>query len=135
MAFYKLDVKIISREKGGCVTRAAAYRAGERIRDERTRKVHNWASRDDVVHKEILLPSKFSASAAMDWARNRATLWNEVERTDLRNARLAREVLVILPWELTATQRVQLARRFGRVGRTLFRGCRCDRTPTAPQLK
>ena len=33
MAFYKFDVKIFSRGKGGCVTRAAAYRAGERIRD------------------------------------------------------------------------------------------------------
>jgi hypothetical protein len=113
MAFYKLDVKIFSRAKGGCVTKAAAYRAGERIRDERTRTPHNFAFREDVVHKEILLPSHFSASAHMDWARDRATLWNEVERTDLRNPRLAREVLVVLPTELTATQRVQLARRFG----------------------
>jgi hypothetical protein len=113
MAIYKLDVKIVSRGKGGCVTRAAAYRAGERIRDERTRTPHNFAYREDVVHKEILLPSRFSASADMDWARDRATLWNEVERTARRNGRLAREVLVVLPAELTATQRVQLARRFG----------------------
>src|SRR5271167_3337241 len=113
MAFYMLSVEIFSRAKGACATRAAAYRAGERIRDERTREIHNWASRDDVVHKEILLPSKFSASADMDWARDRATLWNEVEHTDLRNARVAREVLVVLPEELTATQRVQLTRRFG----------------------
>jgi hypothetical protein len=113
MAFYWLNVKVFSRDKGGCVTRAAAYRAGERIRDERTRVVHNYSSRDDVVHKEILLPSQFSGSAQMDWARDRASLWNSVEGTDRRNARLAREVLVVLPVELAATQRVQLARRFG----------------------
>jgi hypothetical protein len=113
MAFYMLDVKIISREKGGCATRAAAYRAGERIRDERTRTPHDFTYREDVVHKEILLPSRFSASTDMDWARDRATLWNEVELTARRNGRLAREVLVVLPVELTASQRVQLARRFG----------------------
>jgi hypothetical protein len=113
MAFYMLYVKTFSRGNGGCATRLAAYRAGERIRDERTRLIYNWAYRDDVVHKEILLPSRFSASADLDWARDRATLWNEVERTDRSNARVAREVLVILPAELTAPQRVQLARGFG----------------------
>ena len=113
MAFYWLNVKIFSRDKGGCVTRAAAYRAGERIRDERTQVWHNYSSRDDVVHEEILLPSQFSGSAQMDWARDRASLWNLVESTPRRNARLAREVLVVLPMELSATQRVQLARRFG----------------------
>jgi MobA/MobL family len=74
MAFYMLNVEIFSRGKGSCVTRLAAYRAGERIRDERTRSVYNWAYRDDVVHKEILLPSRFSARPDMDWARNRAGL-------------------------------------------------------------
>lgn len=49
----------------------------------------------------------------MDWARDRSTLWNSVEQTDSRIARLGREVLVVLPAELTAAQRVQLARRFG----------------------
>jgi hypothetical protein len=113
MAFYKLDVKIFSRGKGGCVTRAAAYRAGERIRDERTGHVDDWVTREDVVHKEIMLPSQFAGSAAMDWARDRATLWNCVERTDSPIARLGRDVMVVLPAELTAAQRVQLARRYG----------------------
>jgi hypothetical protein len=114
MAYYMLSVKIFSRGKGGCATRAAAYRAGERIRDERTRSTHNFEYREDVVHKEILLPSQFSSSPEMDWARDRATLWNQVESTDRRNARVAREILVVLPPELTPTQRVQLVRGFAR---------------------
>lgn len=55
MAIYLLHVKPISRAKGGRVTRSAAYRAGERIRDERTRELYDFTDRDDVVHKEILL--------------------------------------------------------------------------------
>ena len=47
MAIYKLKVKTFSRGKGGCVTRLAAYRAGERIRDDRTGKIHNYANRDE----------------------------------------------------------------------------------------
>jgi hypothetical protein len=113
MAVYKIDVKVISRGKGGCVTRSAAYRAGECIRDDRTGQFFRFAHRDDVVYKEVLLPSEFSGNASMDWARDRATLWNSVERTSLRNARLGREVMVVLPGELSAPQRVQLARRFG----------------------
>jgi MobA/MobL family len=113
MAIYLLNVKPFSRRKGGRVTRAAAYRAGERIRDERTGQTYNFSFREDVVHKEILLPAQFAGNAAMDWARDRPTLWNCVERTNFRVARLGRDVMVVLPAELTATQRVQLARRFG----------------------
>ena len=51
----------------------------------------------------------------MNWARDRATLWNAVERAGLRkNARLAREVLVLLPPELTASHRTELALKFSR---------------------
>ena len=33
------------------------YRAGERIRDERTSEVYDHSDRDDVAHKEVVLPS------------------------------------------------------------------------------
>jgi MobA/MobL family/Phage integrase family len=112
MAIYLLQVKTFGRARGGRATREAAYRAGERIRDERTREVYNWSKRNDVVLKEIALPSQFSADAALDWARDRATLWNAAEQTNRRNACLAREVLVLLPPELTPAQRAHLVRRF-----------------------
>ena len=112
MPLYLLHVKTFSRARGASVTMAAAYRAGERIRDERRKKFHNYLDRDDVVYKDIILPSKFSRDATVNWARDRSTLWNTVESTSRRNARLGREVLVILPPELTPAQRAQLVRRF-----------------------
>lgn len=49
----------------------------------------------------------------MDWARDRATLWNAAEHAGKdRHSRLGREVLVILPHELGVEQRVSLARRY-----------------------
>ena len=113
MALFLLHVKTFGRAKGGRVTRAAAYRAGERIRDERTGEVYNFADRQDVAHKEILLPTQYANSPDIDWARDRAELWNAAELSgSRRNARLAREVLVILPPELAADQRTQAVRRF-----------------------
>jgi ATP-dependent exoDNAse (exonuclease V) alpha subunit len=64
------------------------------------------------MHKEIILPAQF-ADAPMDWARDRANLWNSVELGEARkNARVAREYLVVLPFELTPRQRLDLARGF-----------------------
>jgi hypothetical protein len=112
MAIYCMDVKTFGRARGGRVTRAAAYRAGECIRDERTREMYNHTDRDDVVHKEIMLPVEFAVDLSLDWARDRSILWNAAEHTNRGNARLAREVLVVLPPELTPQQRIQLVRRF-----------------------
>jgi hypothetical protein len=72
MSTYFLEVKTFGRAKGGRVTRAAAYRAGERIRDERTREVYDFSDRDDIAHKEVVLPSQLDGSVDMDWARDRA---------------------------------------------------------------
>ena len=91
---------------------AAAYRAGERLRDDRTNEVHNHSRRKDVRHSEIMLPSEL-AGENMDWARNRASLWNSVENAEARkNARVAREIQVNLPHELPQERRVELARTF-----------------------
>ncbi len=115
MAKYFLYVKVFSRGKGSRVTRAAAYRAGERIRDERTSEVYNYTGREDVLHKEIVLASELAGRTDTSWARERAALWNAAEHAGgRRNARLAREVLVTLPPELGQAQRTELARTFAR---------------------
>jgi hypothetical protein len=82
---------VFSRGKGSRVTRAAAYRAGERIRDERTGEVYNYSGREDVLHKEIVLASELAGRTDTSWARERAALWNAAEHAGgRRNARLAR---------------------------------------------
>jgi MobA/MobL family len=115
LAIFHLQIKPISRGAGRSATAAAAYRAGERIRDERTGIVHNYSRRTDVSHKEIFLPSRLHGTHG-SWATDRARLWNAAERVEQRrDARVAREYLVALPAELNAAQRVQLARAFSRL--------------------
>jgi hypothetical protein len=132
MAKYFLYVKVFSRAKGSRVTRAAAYRAGERIRDERTSEVYNYSGRKDVLHKEIVLASEFAGRTDTNWARERAALWNTAEHGTRRNARLAREVLVTLPPELEQAQRTELARTFARRLADRYR-CAIDLAVHAPR--
>jgi ATP-dependent exoDNAse (exonuclease V) alpha subunit len=114
MAVYFLYMKTFGRGSGSTATSAIAYRAGERIRDERTGRVFDHTDRQDVLHKEIVLPSKW-ADSDMSWAQDRATLWNAVEAAETRsNARVAREFLVALPAELSREQQVELTRGFSR---------------------
>lgn len=115
MAKYFLHVKTFSRGQGSSVTKAAAYRAGERIRDERSGAVHDYSDRTDVAHAEIVLPDHLEHSADMEWARDRSVLWNAVQGSGRRcNTRLGRQVLVLLPIELSPGQRVALVRGFSR---------------------
>ena len=108
-AQYHLRIKVVSRTKGARATAAAAYRAGERIRDRRMSAVDDFSDRKDVVYKEIVLPAEWDNCAEMSWARDRETLWNTAELTNKRcDARVAREVLVLLPYEMTPGQRVEL---------------------------
>jgi len=113
MANYFLHVKIFGRGKGSKVTKAAAYRAGERIHDERTSALYNYTSRTDVAHAEIVLPTEYADRVDMEWALDRSTLWNAAEHAGRQwNSRLAREILVHVPPELTPAQRTHLVRTF-----------------------
>jgi len=112
MAVYFLNMKTFGRAAGSSAASAAAYRAGERIRDERTGRIYDHSERLDVLHKEIVLPSQF-ADEDMAWARDRSNLWNSAESAETRgNARVAREYLIALPVELSPPQRLELVRGF-----------------------
>jgi ATP-dependent exoDNAse (exonuclease V) alpha subunit len=112
MASYFLNLKTFGRSNGSSAPGAAAYRAGERIRDERTGRTYDHTDRQDVLHKEILLPSEYHGKD-IGWAMDRANLWNAAEAAERRsNARVAREILVALPVELDTDGRVGLARSF-----------------------
>ncbi|MHB8815681.1 MAG: MobQ family relaxase [Steroidobacteraceae bacterium] len=116
MAMFRLDIRPVARSAGRTATAAAAYRAGERMRDERTGVLYNHSRREDVLHKEIFLPSKLDRpDAGMEWARDRSRLWNTAEKAEHQsNSRVAREYQVALPPELSAERRVALARTFSR---------------------
>ena len=114
LAIYHFHISSVGRSAGRRATAAAAYRAGERLRDERSGREYNYSRRKDVLHTEIFLPSHL-AGAADAWAASRERLWNTAERAEKQsNSRVAREYLVSLPHELNTGQQVALARALSR---------------------
>ena len=114
MADYRLQAKIIGRSTGQSAVAAAAYRAGERILDERTGVMKDYSRKSGVLDTLILTPNN-----AAEWLRARARLWNDVEHREDKSTRrstaqLAREIQISLPHELTHQQRVELACDFVR---------------------
>ena len=110
MALYHFSAKVIGRSTGRSAVAAAAYRAAERLHDERLDCDHDFTAKAGVVHSEILLPE----GAPERWL-DRATLWNEVEaRERQRNSQLARDVEIALPRELSRAEGIALARDFVR---------------------
>ncbi|MGH8228601.1 MAG: Ti-type conjugative transfer relaxase TraA [Steroidobacteraceae bacterium] len=110
MAIYHLSAKIISRADGRSVVAAAAYRAGESLREESTGITFDYTRKQGVAHTEIVAPE-----GAPDWVHDRLTLWNAVDRAEKRrDAQLAREIEVGLPVELDDSQQLALARDFVR---------------------
>lgn len=101
-------MSIVKRSAGQSAIAAAAYRAGQRLSDERSGVVHDYANRRGVAHAEIVLPE-----GAPEWMRDRQRLWNHAEGMEKRkDAQLAREINMALPAELTAEARLDLVRTF-----------------------
>lgn len=108
MAIYYLNVQIIGRSAGRSATGAAAYRAGERIVDERTGRVFDYTRRQGEIETEIHAPA-----GAPAWAQDRAQLWNQVEKMERRaDAQVAREIVVAFPKELNPEQQRELIRGY-----------------------
>ena len=107
MAVYHFSARTVSRSAGRSSTAAAAYRAGERIVDERTGEIHEYTRKGGVVDSLVVLPH--------GGTMNRADLWNKVEAHHKRgDATVAREFVVALPAELDPAQRQELARSYAR---------------------
>ena len=108
MAIYRLHANVVSRSQGRNIVSASAYRAGEKIHDERTGVTYDFTGKKDVVFKEIFLPDN-----SPEWMSDRAKLWNLVELNEKRkDAQLAREVQLTLPRELSIEQNSELVREF-----------------------
>lgn len=111
MAIYHCSIKSISRGKGHSATAAAAYRAGIRIEDATTGLIHDYTKKGGVRSVDMLTPKDAPA-----WASDPSTLWNAAEAAETRkNARVAREMIVALPCELSDEQRQTLACAIGQM--------------------
>jgi len=119
-------VSNISRSTGRSSVAAAAYRAGAKLRCERSGITHNssvsaaayrsgemldeydYTSKRGVVHTEILLPH----NAPMEFGM-RGVLWNAVEQSEKRcNSRTARDIDVALPVEFNRADQINLMRDY-----------------------
>jgi ATP-dependent exoDNAse (exonuclease V) alpha subunit len=111
MAIFHLNAKVISRGKGQSAIAAAAYRSGERLRDEQADEQKFYKARAErIMFTDIMAPKD-----APEWAHDRNQLWNQAERAEKRkDAQLAREIEISLPHELTEQQREWLVKDFAR---------------------
>jgi len=108
MAIYHFTSKIIARGSGKSSVASAAYRAGEKLYDERQNKIVDYTRKQDVMFKEIFIPE-----GAPKWMADREKLWNVVEKIERRkDAQLAREIHFSLPRELSKEQNIELAKEF-----------------------
>lgn len=109
MSIFHLTVRSVSRASGRSAVAAAAYRAGERLTNDRDGRTHDYTNKP-VVEAFILAPPD-----APEWSRDRARLWNAVEAAEKRkDAKVAREYELALPAEVDAAERRRLAEAFGR---------------------
>ncbi|MGL5144881.1 MAG: MobA/MobL family protein, partial [Acinetobacter junii] len=107
MAIYHCSTKTINRSSGRTAVASSAYRAGEKLKDERTGLTHDFTRKDGVTHTEIV--------SNLDIAIDRSQLWNLAEKSENRkDARTAREWVIALPDELDADQRKDLAKAFAK---------------------
>ena len=110
MAIYHCSIKIISRGGGKSAVAAAAYRAGEKIRNDFDGQTHDYTRKRGIAHSEIMLPDNAPAEY-----KDRAVLWNAVEKIEkAKNSQLAREIEIALPVELNYMQNLNLVREYVR---------------------
>ena len=72
MAIFHLTAKVISRGKGQSAIAAAAYRSGERLRDEQADEQKFYQARAERIEFTAIMAPK----DAPDWAQDRNQLWN-----------------------------------------------------------
>lgn len=88
---FHLHAKPVKRSAGRSVVAAAAYRAGDDLEHDGNK--HLYSKRSGVLSAKIITPK-----GAPEWAKDRNTLWNKVEKSEKRkDAQLAREIVISLP--------------------------------------
>lgn len=88
----------VQRAAGQSAVAGAAYRAGERLFDERQERVADFSRRSGDVRETLIL----TPEGAPAWASDRSALWNAAEVAEKRkDGRPARDVQLGLAWELS----------------------------------
>lgn len=107
MAIYHLSLKEMRRSQGRSSVAAAAYRLGEKMKDERIGKTFNYSKKSGIIDKFFILPN-----GAKNF-QNTSHFWNEAERSENRkNSVVAREIIINLPYEISDQQRSELVKKF-----------------------
>lgn len=108
MAIYHLSFKAVSRAKGHSAVSKSAYRAAEKLHDQRLDKTFDFSKKSDVFYKEIISPDN-----KPEFLKDREKLWNHVEASEKRkDARPANEIEVSLPKELSYEQNINLVKEY-----------------------
>lgn len=108
MAIYHFSVDVIQRSKGESSVAASAYRAGEKITDERTGEIHDYTKKENCDYNEILLPDNAPEAYA-----DRGALWNAVEKKERRgDAQVCRSIDMALPNKMPEKLQEHLLREF-----------------------
>lgn len=109
MAIFHLTMRMFTRSKNHSAVKASAVRAGVDLFRDETNHTFKYSKREKLVeHEKILLP-KNAPSKYMD----REVLWNDAERHDTRkNSRVAREIQVALPHEISVEDMIKLCERY-----------------------
>jgi hypothetical protein len=103
MAIAFVRANPISRQKGQSVVASAAYRACEKLYDERREKIQDYTKKGGHVDGGLILPDGVKLT--------REELWNAVEAFEKRiDARLSKEILVALPKELSVEENIALSK-------------------------
>lgn len=117
MAIYHLRVKEFSISRGQSAVAAVAYRRAANLLNEATGQWLSYSNKPHVVHSEFAIPE-----GSPNWVKDLSVLpgnkasqkfWSQVEHHNTRaNSRLANEVVLALPVELSVEQNIDLIRQF-----------------------
>ena len=109
MAIFSMHVSNVSRASGGSALAALSYIASVKTRDERTgERFGGYGRRERVERTGVMLPH----GAPREW-EDAAKLFNAVEKAEKRvDARTAKKIMVALPREFDAADRVRAVEDF-----------------------
>lgn len=111
MSIYHCSIKNISRSYGRSAVACAAYRSGEELEDVETGITHDYRKKTGIAFAEIFL-----CKNAPERFQNREELWNEVEKIEkAADARLAREIEVAIPRELSLEEMKNLVAGYAKM--------------------